>query len=365
MAALNDELTEQMAAFDRDRGYVTQALLKQGVAERTELVEDASGRRYVRKYLKAPRDRQAVYERLAHVTSPYIAGIADISYFGDTLVIVSEFIEGTTLRDYVEQVGALPPEECRSIFSCLAAALEALHGAPGATIVHRDINPANIIVKDGKAWLIDFGIARIVSSHAEHDTKLWGTAGYAAPEQFGFAQSDARTDVYALGMVLRFMATAAEPDDVAVVPRFCRNVVARATALDPARRYRSAQAMKSALGASGGKTHDALQTQRSLRIVWRIWQLGCALVAVFFVAVFVVDAVAHPTVFHVLFDVVLGVFWFALPAAILSNFADYANRIRWFRVHRFRKVACCFAVSISLGVVYSLIATALGGMPLS
>lgn len=100
-------------------------------------------------------------------------------------------------------------------------------------IVHRDIKPSNLLLgADGHIRLIDFDAARETKTDAEQDTRLLGTKGYAPPEQYGFAQTDERADIYALGVTFReLLASAASKDR-------WRHILNRCTALEPKRRYR-------------------------------------------------------------------------------------------------------------------------------
>ena len=82
----------------------------------------------------------------------------------------------------------------------LCECLDTLHTL-NPPIIHRDIKPENIIYHDNKVTLLDFGIARFLDSKKSKDTLILGSVGYAAPEQFGFHQSDARTDLYAVGVL--------------------------------------------------------------------------------------------------------------------------------------------------------------------
>ena len=119
-------------------------------------------------------------------------------------------------------------------------------------IVHRDIKPENIILSpEGTPGLIDFGIARSVKPEQETDTVRMGTRTTAAPEQYGFAQSDQRTDLYALGVTLRWMATGSyrpEALESADCPGWVKRFLRKAAAFDPKNRFCSAEAMASALG---------------------------------------------------------------------------------------------------------------------
>ena len=90
----------------------------------------------------------------------------------------------------------------------ICKALGILHNSG---IVHRDIKPENILVRGTEAVLIDFDAARLVKPEHRTDTQIMGTTGYAAPEQFGFSQTDARADIYSLGIVFNEMLIRQHP----------------------------------------------------------------------------------------------------------------------------------------------------------
>ncbi len=125
-------------------------------------------------------------------------------------------------------------------------------------ILHRDLTPANIIVADDGAHIIDLGIARPLTDTANRnrDTTALGTYGFASPEQYGFAPTDVRSDIYSLGRILGFMLTGVYPDDTRytpllsddlyVTPRL-RAIVERATAFEPSARYQNVAQFAQAL----------------------------------------------------------------------------------------------------------------------
>lgn len=120
--------------------------------------------------------------------------------------ILREYIEGVSLDTYMRT--ASPKEdELAGLALKLAEAMKTIHGA-GEPVIHRDIKPENIIVReDGSIALIDFGISRIFKQDGEADTFVSGTEAFAAPEQYGFMQTDVRSDIYSFGIVLTWMLT--------------------------------------------------------------------------------------------------------------------------------------------------------------
>ena len=138
----------------------------------------------------------------------------------------------------VEENGPLPDEQAIRCCEHVADALSTLHSSLASPVIHRDVSPGNIVVSANGATLIDLGIARTRKEEANRDTRLWGTQGYTAPEQFGFRQTDARTDVYALGMCLRFMLTGRQAQEAArVQDSALARVIEKGTAMDPDARF--------------------------------------------------------------------------------------------------------------------------------
>ncbi|HZW04074.1 MAG TPA: protein kinase, partial [Anaerolineaceae bacterium] len=125
-----------------------------------------------------------------------------------------------------------------------------LHGQTPA-IIHRDIKPQNIIVDEqGKITLIDFGISRIYDETAQEDTYNFGTRHYAAPEQYGFSQTDCRSDIYSLGVLLCWLLTGStdvQQANKAIPNPWLVNVIARCTAFAPKDRFKNAAQVRDTL----------------------------------------------------------------------------------------------------------------------
>ena len=145
---------------------------------------------------------------------PALPRVVDIIDSGNILYVVMDYIEGEPLSKILEQSGAQPQEQVVEWAIQLCEVLDYLH-TRNPPIIYRDMKPANIMLKpDGNLKLIDFGIAREYKETNLADTVCLGTKGYAAPEQFGgHGQTDARTDIYCLGVTLYHLLTGQNPSE--------------------------------------------------------------------------------------------------------------------------------------------------------
>jgi serine/threonine protein kinase len=152
---------------------------------------------------------------LAALTNPNLPSIYDYFTENGRWYLVMSYIEGETLEAYLNRSlgGRLPVEKVLMIGSQLASVLSYLHKR-NPPIIFRDLKPSNIMrTPEGQIYLIDFGIARHFKVGQPKDTIALGSPGYAAPEQYGRAQSTPQTDVYSLGATLHYMLTGIDPSD--------------------------------------------------------------------------------------------------------------------------------------------------------
>lgn len=216
----------------------------------------ADGARFVLKALPAgAEDLESEYQillRLAPLLPGAVPEAVDCFREGGTDYLLRSFLPGETLARYRERVGTCPEAECVRLGQKLCALLGTMHSLE-PPVIHRDIKPGNIILlPDGGVGLIDFGIARQYRAGQDTDTRKMGTRATAAPEQYGYAQTDCRTDLYGLGMTLIWLATGRYDREGlagAASPRL-RRVLERAVSFAPERRYQSAAALSAALGGS-------------------------------------------------------------------------------------------------------------------
>ena len=166
----------------------------------------------VRKQQAARFDFLAESNILKRLQHPMLPRIVDIFEDPDRILIVEDFVEGVTLEELLKRQGRVDEPQALQWFKDLCGVLGYLHSRQPNPIIYRDMKPANIMLQpDGTLKLIDFGIAREYKQESGADTTYIGTKGYAAPEQFGRAQTDSRTDIYALGVTMYHLITGKSP----------------------------------------------------------------------------------------------------------------------------------------------------------
>lgn len=192
-----------------------------------------------------------VFNRLKETPVKGIPRIYEAIEEGDRLAVIEQYVDAEPLLAILERRGVLPEAEALCITRQLAVILDGLHSMKPA-IIHRDIKPSNVLVSDdGAVTLIDLDAAKTEKTGESRDTELIGTAGYAAPEQYGFAASTPQTDIYSVGVLLSVMLTGKLPNE-AEVPGAAGRIIKKCTDMVPEKRYRSAQKLLAALNGSGG-----------------------------------------------------------------------------------------------------------------
>ncbi len=196
------------------------------------VIETLTEKIYLKKIL--PLYHEEVFRYLLTHSHPNLPRVYDYYKENEELVVIEEYVSGMNVREAIA-VGTLTEERKREIVLKTADALMFLHGA-NPPIIHRDVKAENILLtEDGGVKLIDYDAARTWVKGLTRDTVLMGTAGSAAPEQYGFGQSDERTDIYGLGCLMR---------ELGMQDLRMRGIIARATALDPAKRFQSVSALR-------------------------------------------------------------------------------------------------------------------------
>lgn len=218
--------------------------------------------------LSNPLDRQQARQSfeqeaqlLAKLSHPNLPRVTDHFSEAGKQYLVMDFIDGKTLQALLDAThGPLAVKQVVDWACQLCDVLDYLHGQQ-PPVIFRDLKPTNIMLdRDGKIKLIDFGIARHFKAGKTSDTTSFGTAGYAPPEQYGKGQTDARSDIYALGATLHHLLTGRDPADNPFnftplrslnpkVPEAVEHAVMKAVEQDAANRWQNAREMKQALTA--------------------------------------------------------------------------------------------------------------------
>ena len=199
----------------------------------------ASGRRLIQRQFTGNPE---VYQKLLDYTCPNLPTVFEVAVQGDQNLVLEEYIEGDTLGFLLKEA-LFSVEETRKIVLQVCRALWVLHSI-GA--VHRDVKPENIILRGDEAVLIDFDAARLHKPEHERDTQILGTPGFAAPEQYGLSQSDLRTDIYSVGILINVMLTGEHPSRKLAEGRM-GHIVDRCTHVNPQRRYKNVLRLMEAL----------------------------------------------------------------------------------------------------------------------
>lgn len=203
---------------------------------------------------------------LANLRHPNLPRVQDFFVADGRQYLVMDYIEGNSLEDIVRKRGPLPAQEAIKWMSQIMEAVKFLH-SQNPPIIHRDIKPANIkLGKDGRAYLVDFGIAKVLRAGSRTQAGARAvTPGYSPPEQYGIAPTDQRSDIYALGATFYFVVTGRVPPEAIervtgktdklipprsinpTIPPFLEQVILKAMRVNREERFSSVKEMLTAL----------------------------------------------------------------------------------------------------------------------
>ncbi|MGX7150419.1 serine/threonine protein kinase [Enterococcus ureasiticus] len=315
---------------------------------------------------------------LRNIKQAHLPKIQELVVQDGKLWLYEEFIQGKTLTEVIQSSGILETEQILTIAMSVLEALGALHKKG---LVHRDVKPGNIMMtNEGTVKLIDFDAVRAVDGEKESDTVQLGTMGFASPEQFGFAESDERSDLYSLGIVMNICSVKEYPKKRLTEDRVLRGIIRKATKLEPGERYQTALEMHLALrqqkskqiaAIKQAKAHAANLEKRPIRTyadtrpittIWdtnkyvrqfvilgsrlievvvsffrkyvpgfrteTLWKRAAALVwySIFFVGI-TANIVDQPTESLKIREFVDYLLIFGLPVVLFTNFLDYQRKL--------------------------------------
>lgn len=226
------------AAMDTEYDIVR--LIKKSERGEVSLVRHRdSGVRYIFRKFQGCGE---VYRKLLTVSCPNLPEILEVGEKDGETILLEEYVQGDTLTELLKG-GPLKISEVKQIGSQLCCALWVLHSMG---VVHRDVKTDNVIIRGNQAVLIDFDASRIYKETTSEDTRVLGTVGFAAPEQYGLSQSDERADIYAVGVLLNVMLTGEHPSRKLAGGRMGR-IVQRCTMVNPEKRYKNILRLMEAL----------------------------------------------------------------------------------------------------------------------
>ena len=197
------------------------------------LLQDKQTGEYCR-YKRINR-RIDVFDKLKKLKSEYLPEIFYLHYDGNETIVIEEEIQGKTLGELLDERKLFTEKECEYIFISLCNVLKLLHKNG---ILHRDLKPDNIMLAGGKLKLIDFDASRELKADTLSDTVLLGTKGFAPPEQYGFSQTDYRSDIYSLGVTMQLISGKRSK---------YKRIIKKCVSFAPKDRYKTVNAVKRAI----------------------------------------------------------------------------------------------------------------------
>lgn len=275
-----------------------------------------------------PEEAFGLHSRLSRLQNKNIAEIYDVIKNRHQCIILEQYIAGKTIQQLCDKK-TFSEEAVKDIVFQLCNGLEALHEH---NIVHRDLTPSNVMISDdGIVKIIDFGISRFEKDTSSRDTKILGTEGFAAPEQFGFKQSTAQTDIYALGVLINFMLTGHPISEVKYSGKMSE-IIEKCTEIDTEKRYKSVSEIKNIFtkgkntsGNIADKVIDSIPGFRTSNKKTRI----LAAVGYAFLIMFCITGYKNYcfNIWDGIYMTVLLIFLIFLPIIIFSNFLSFWDKI--------------------------------------
>lgn len=206
------------------------------------------------------KDLSGVYEVLRKHPNPSTAVVYDFVYENGDTYILEELVDGSTVSELLENEGTFTEQRTAKIIIEICNALDVLHNEK-PPVVHNDINPSNIKIReDGSVKLFDFDISRTYKKGQSQNTVLFGTEEFAAPEHYGYGQSEPRTDIYCLGVTMHKMLTGRglSSEHRITYNGLLKSIIRKCLEFDPKNRYATVLDLKKDLEKFLNKKKRAL-----------------------------------------------------------------------------------------------------------
>ncbi len=265
-----------------------------------------------------------IYKSLTQLNNPNIAAHFGCIAIENKFYAVEDYIQGCTLEEYCRANYPLNTGRIRGIADGICNGLRDIHRLG---IIHRDITPTNIIIDSGGTpVIIDFGISRRFKPDKSKDTRILGTQGYAAPEQYGFAQTGAQADIYSLGVLINYMATLKTPDEE-LPKNELYGIVRKCIEIDPVYRYKNIDELSNALN---GRSAEAWL--RAIPGFRRGNGINMLIASFYYMSVAVIIAVIigmEKSIKALVMGILWVIFSMLLPVPVLTNYMDWINKLEF------------------------------------
>lgn len=262
-----------------------------------------------------------MYKAILNIDSSRVARHYGFTTVDENMYVVVEYINGITLKEYCQQNHPLSRDRIIEIASGICDGLSAIHSAG---LVHRDITPTNIMIdNNGNPVIIDFDISRFNKPNQSKDTQILGTFGFAAPEQYGFSQTNKKADIYSMGVLINYMATLSMPNEE--LPNgSLAHIIKKCMQIDENKRYDNIEELSHALHRNN--VEGIIRSIPGFRS-GRGWHI---IVAGIYYALlplmFYVLGVSSEDPITSLCNIATGIFILILPVPLVTNYKNWVNR---------------------------------------
>lgn len=213
--SVEHDLSNSQNTLEELKNITLQGLIyKSNYSQVFKVRDDLTNKWYTLKAIDKKSMLKIDGQGLKDIDHPKIAKVIAFCETKNYYYILKPFITGMSLTTYVKERTCLKSGQVKDLLDQIADVLKYLH-SPGRNIVYRDIKPDNMVINpDGQLYFIDIETIRIIKEKQNSDTIHIASEGYTAPEQYGYSQTDRRSDIYALGASLYFMLTGRAPNAI-------------------------------------------------------------------------------------------------------------------------------------------------------
>ena len=281
----------------------------------------------------SPAADYPVLQTLCRIKHRNLMEIYDVKTQDGVCISLCEYINGMTLDMRVEYYQPFDIRSAKDILCQICDGLSQLH-ING--IVHRDIKPGNVMITDdGMVKIIDYSISRLIKPEQRKDTTVLGTAGYASPEQFGFTQTNGKTDIYACGVLLNYLLTGKLPNEQ-LHQGLLTTVIQQCIEIDENKRFASADELKKVLQGkkiNRRRPFRPLPGFRSKHVFPKIITVFFYIVWIFMLFVYIngFPMIMSSSLKNIIQQLILMadilVFWSALPYLLFGDVFRMSERI--------------------------------------